>query len=162
MPSTHKKVVVRKLNRDSLSGYVAPDFIVENRVEVLNTSGNVVQIELADIKGIFFVREFGDSEAPARKTFTTRPRSEGLWVRMRFRDNEVMEGMMPNDLAQLSPAGFFVNPPDTRSNTQRIFVPRAALTEIKVIAVIGGHPRKRKAVAGDERQREMFEEEHLA
>jgi hypothetical protein len=162
MPSTHKKVVVRKLNRDSLSGYVGSDFIVENRVQVLNQAGNVVQIDLADIKGVFFVREFSDSEAPARKTFTSRPRSEGLWVRMRFRDNEVMEGMMPNDLGQISPAGFFVNPPDTGSNTQRIFVPRTALTEIKVLAVIGAQPRKRKAAASDERQREMFEEEHSA
>jgi hypothetical protein len=162
MSSTHKKVVIRKLNRDTLSGYVGSEFIVEDRVEVLNTSGNVVQIDLADIKGVFFVREFGDSEAPARKTFASRPRSEGLWVRMRFRDNEVMEGMMPNDLAQVSPVGFFVNPPDTRSNTQRIFVPRTALTEIKVLAVIGGQTRKSKAAAADERQREMFEEEHPA
>jgi len=162
MASTHKKVVVRKLNRDSLNGHVSADFLVEDRVELLNTSGNVVQIDLVDIKAIFFVRGFDDFEAPARKTFTTRPRSEGLWLRMRFRDNEVMEGMMPNDLAQLSPAGFFVNPPDTRSNIQRIFVPRTALTEIRVLAVIGGQSRKRKAAASDARQREMFEEGHLA
>ncbi len=161
MASTHKKVVVRKMNRDSLRGYVAPEFLVENRVELLNTSGNVVQIDLADIKGVFFVREFGDFDVPVRKTFTTRPRSEGLWVRMRFRDNEVMEGMMPNDLAQISPSGFYVNPPDTRSNIQRIFVPRTALTEIRVLAVIGGTMRKRKLTA-DERQAEMFEEEHSA
>ena len=162
MPSTHKKVVVRKLNRDALNGYVGSDFIVGNRVQVLNTAGNLVQIDLADIKGVFFVREFGDSEAPARKTFAARPRSEGLWVRMRFRDNEVMEGMMPNDLGQISAAGYFVNPPDSGANTQRIFVPRTALTEIKVLAVIGAQPRKRKAAAADARQREMFEEEHPA
>ena len=161
MASTHKKVVVRKLNRDSLNGHVAADFLLEDRVELLDTSGNLVQINLADLKAIFFVRDFEDFEAPARKTFTTRPRSEGLWLRMRFRDGEVMEGMMPNDLAQLHPAGFFVNPPDTRSNIQRIFVPRSALTEIKVLAVIGGQARKGKA-ATDARQREMFEEENLA
>jgi hypothetical protein len=161
MASTHKKVVVRKLNRDSLSGYVASEFLVEERVELLNTSGNLVQVDLADIKGVFFVRDFADLDAPARKTFTTRPRSEGLWIRMRFRDNEVMEGLMPNDLAQLHPAGFFVNPPDTRSNIQRIFIPKSALTEIRVLAVIGGQTRKRKPSA-DERQREMFEEEPSA
>ena len=62
-----------------------------------------------------------------RKTFTTRPRTEGLWVRLRFKDNDVMEGMMANDLTQVSPDGFLINPPDTRSNTQRIYVPRSAL-----------------------------------
>jgi hypothetical protein len=158
MSSTHKKVIVRKLNRDVLSGYVASNFIVDGRLELLNTSGNLVTLDLADIKGVFFVREFSDSEGLTRKTFTTRPRSEGLWVRLRFRDNDVMEGMMPNNLTQFSPDGFLVNPPDPRSNTQRIFIPRSAVTEMKVLAVIGGLPRKRVAPS-DERQQEMFEEE---
>jgi len=107
------------------------------------------------------VREFGDTVIPARKTFTTRPRAEGLWVRLRFRDNEIMEGLMANDLNQASPAGYLVAPPDTRSNTQRIFVPRAALSEMKVLAVIGAQQRRRKPTAADDRQREMFGEEHL-
>jgi hypothetical protein len=160
MPSTRKKVIVRKMNRDSLSGYVASSFITAGQLEVLSTAGNVVVLELADIKGVYFVREFHESETLSRKTFAARPRSEGLWVRLRFRDGEIMEGMMPNDLAQSSPAGFLLNPPDTRSNTQRIFVPRTALTELKVLAVIGATPRLRKPTPIDERQREMFGEEH--
>ena len=35
-----------------------------------------------------------------RKTFANRPRTEGLWVRLRFVDNDVLEGMMPNELTQ--------------------------------------------------------------
>jgi hypothetical protein len=162
MPSTHKKVIVRKLNRDSLPGYVGSNFIFEDKLELLNTAGNVMLVDLSEIKAVYFVRDFGESVVPARKTFTTRPRAEGLWVRLRFRDNEIMEGMMANDLVQASPAGYLVSPPDTRSNTQRVFVPRAALTELKVLAVIGAQPRKRKPASADERQREMFEEEHPA
>ena len=53
MPSTHKKVIVRKHDRDSVSGYVAPaDFVVEGKLELLNTSGNVVAIDLRDIKAV--------------------------------------------------------------------------------------------------------------
>src|ERR1700755_2268803 len=122
MPSTHKKVIVRKMDRDSVSGYVSPtQFLQDGKVEVLNTSGTVIAVDLREIKGMYFVREFGDSESLTRKTFTSRPRSEGLWVRLRFRDNEVIEGMMPNDLLQEGTEGFFIIPPDTRSNTQRIF-----------------------------------------
>jgi hypothetical protein len=161
MPSTHKKVIVRKMNRDAVSGYVSSNFVADGKLELLNTEGNVVLIDLADIKGVFFVREFTDSETLTRKTFTTRPRAEGLWVRLRFRDNEVLEGLMSSDLMQASPAGFLINPPDVRSNTQRIFVPRSAITELKVLAVIGGQQRRRKAVSSDERQRKMFDEEHL-
>jgi hypothetical protein len=156
MSSTHKKVIVRKLDRDSLNGYVAPaDFIRDGKLEVLNTSGNVVSIELKDIKGIYFVRDFGDSDSPVRKTFTSRPRTEGLWVRLKFKDNEVIEGMMPNDLAFTMAEGYLINPPDLRSNTQRMFVPRTSVESLIVLAVIGT-PRKHKTP--DIRQVPMFGE----
>ena len=127
MATTHKKVIVRKMDRDSVNGYVGAVFISDGKLELMNTAGNVVAIELHEVKGVYFVREFGDSESLTRKTFTSRPRVEGLWVRLRFRDNEIIEGMMPNDLLHEGSEGFSIIPPDTRSNTQRIFVPRAAL-----------------------------------
>ena len=108
MPSTHKKVIVRKMDRDSVSGYVAgAQFVNEGKLELLNTAGNVMAIDLREIKGVYFVREFGDSESLTRKTFTSRPRSEGLWVRLRFKDNEVLEGLMPADLTQDLPKDFW-------------------------------------------------------
>ena len=85
MASTHKKVVVRKLDRDSVQGYLPPaNFISDSKLEILNTAGTAIRIELSEVKGVFFVREFGDSESLQRKTFTSRPRTEGLWVRLRW------------------------------------------------------------------------------
>lgn len=157
MSTTHKKVIVRKLDRDTVNGYVSAAFIADGKVEVLNTAGNVVAVDLRDVKGIYFVREFGDSESLTRKTFTSRPRTEGLWVRLRFRDNEVIEGMMPNDLVQDASQGFSIIPPDTRSNTQRIFVPRTALVEMTVLAVIGERKSQRRGRRPDDtRQVSMF------
>jgi len=161
MPSTHKKVTVRKLDRDSLNGFVSSHFINDGKLEMLNTAGNLVTVDLKEIKCVFFVREFGDADELNRKTFTTRPRTEGLWVRLRFKDNDQLEGMMPNDLTQFMPEGYLVNPPDTRSNTQRIFVPRSALTELTVLAVIGGPASRRRKPAEkplDTRQVPMFTE----
>jgi len=63
---------------------------------------------------------------------------------------------MPADLTQSTPEGFLVNPPDQRSNTQRIFVPRTALESLTVLAVIGA--TRRKHPAQDQRQVPMFEE----
>jgi hypothetical protein len=141
-----------------MNGYVSPaNFVREGKLELLNTSGNVVTIDLRDIKVVYFVREFGDSDAASRKTFTSRPRTEGLWVRLKFKDGEVLEAMMPNDLTQSSADGFLVNPPDLRSNTQRIFVPRTALESLTVLAVIGATRRRRKGV-DDGRQVPMFGE----
>jgi hypothetical protein len=160
MPSTHKKVVVRKIDRDSVNGYVAPaNFIHEGKLELLNTAGNVIAIELREVKVVYFVREFGETESPSRKTFTTRPRTEGLWVRLRFKDGDVVEGMMPNDLAQNSAEGYLINPPDLRSNTQRMFVPRGALESLTVLAVIGAARRRRRGLPSDTLQVPMFGEQ---
>jgi hypothetical protein len=156
MPSTHKKVIVRKMDRDSVSGYVSPAaFVNEGKLELLNTSGTVIAMDLREIKGVYFVREFGDSESLTRKTFTSRPRSEGLWVRLRFKDSEVLEGLMPADLSHTMPEGFLVSPPDQRSNTQRIFVPRTALESLTVLAVIGASRRGKRPE--DQRQVTLFE-----
>ena len=159
MPSTHKKVIVRKMDRDSVSGYVAPAaLVVEGKIEVLNTSGTVIGIDLREIKGVYFVREFGDSESLTRKTFTSRPRTEGLWVRLRFKDGETLEALMPSDLAQTPLEGFLLNPPDQRSNTHRIFVPRSSVESLTVLAVIGASKRPRQPGPSDVRQVPMFQE----
>ncbi len=161
MPSTHKKVIIRKMGRDSISGYVSPtQFIVEGKLELLNPSGKVVQIGLDEVKSVDFVRDFSDPSGPSRKTFTTRPRTEGLWVRLRFADNDVLEGMMPNDLVQVTSEGYLITPPDTRGNIQRIFVPRSALEEMTVLGVIGRPESRRKAAAADDaRQERLFTEQ---
>jgi Family of unknown function (DUF6982) len=145
MASTHKKVIVRKIDRDTIQGYVASsEFLADGKMELLNTAGNVVLIDLAQIKSVYFVRDFADSSSLLRKTFTSRPRVEGLWVRLRFRDAEMFEALMPNDLTQLRAEGFFLNPPDMRGNVQRIFVPRSALSELTVLAVIGPSVKRRR------------------
>ena len=142
-----------------MNGYVASaSFIVDGKLEMLNTAGQVVGIDLKDIRCVYFVREFGETDLLARKTFTTRPRTAGLWVRLRFKDNEMLEGTMPSDLTQSPAEGFLINPPDLRSNTQRIFVPRTALAAVAVLAVVGAQKRKRRDVA-DEIQEKLFEEQ---
>jgi hypothetical protein len=158
MATTHKKVIVRKMDRDSVNGYVGAAFISDGKLELMNTAGNVVTVELREVKGVYFVREFSDPETLTRKTFTSRPRVEGLWVRLRFRDNEVIEGMMPNDLLQEGNDGFLIIPPDTHSNTQRIFVPRSALLEMTVLGVIGDKKSGRRGQRPEDvRQVPMFQ-----
>jgi hypothetical protein len=158
MPSTHKKVIVRKRGRDSISGYVSPaNFVVKGMLELLNPSGKVVMIDLEEVKSVDFVRDFGERAGTGRKTFTSRPRTEGLWVRLKFTDNDVLEGMMTNDLTQMIPEGYLITPPDTRSNIQRVFVPKSALQEMCVLGVIGGAESRRKP-AKDTGQERLFTE----
>jgi hypothetical protein len=78
-------------------------------------------------------------------------------VRLKFNDNDVLEGMMPNDLIQIAAEGYLITPPDTRGNIQRIFVPKSALEELNVLAVIG-HAQARRKRAEDARQVGLFTE----
>src|SRR5256885_1932013 len=80
-------------------------------------------------------------------------------VRLKFKDNETTEALMTNDLTQNVAEGYTVIPPDTRANTQRIFVPRTALDSLTVLAVIGGPAgRRKKAAAVPAGQEELFQE----
>jgi hypothetical protein len=153
MSVSRKKVIVRKLSRDWLSGYLPPSaFVVQEQAEMLDLSGKLVSVQMAEVKWICFVRDFqsGDASQPERllrKTFVTRPRSEGLWIRARLKDNDLIEGLAPNDLTLLEGEGIFLVPPDTRSNTQRIFLPRQAVAELDILAVIKTGARRAAAEA---------------
>jgi hypothetical protein len=69
-----------------------------------------------------------------------------------------MEGMAANDLSLLGLEGLLLTPPDTRSNTQRIYVPRSALTGLQVLAVIGGQSRRKSAsLPLDSQQKYLFQ-----
>jgi hypothetical protein len=151
MPSSRKKVIVRKLSRDWLAGYLPPaDFVHRGQIEILDLGGKVVALSLNDLKWICFVRDFnsGEPDNPERllrKSFAGRPRSEGVWLRLRLTDADLIEGLATNDLTLLDPSGVFLTPPDIRSNTQRIFVPRPAIAELTVVAVITSPARRKPA-----------------
>jgi len=85
-----------------------------------------------------------------RKTFAGRPRGEGLFVRVRLKDGDLIEGLAGNDISLVTSDGLFLTPPDLRSNTQRLWLPRAAVEELEVVAVIGG--AKKKVVVPEEEE----------
>jgi hypothetical protein len=72
-----------------------------------------------------------------RKTFLSRPKLDGLWVRLKFRDGDLMEGIVANDLLDMLDTGVQLTPPDLNGNSLRLFIPRTALTEMKVLGVVG-------------------------
>ena len=144
--STTKKVVVRRFDRESIPAFVnLGNFIQSEFVEILLVSGSTQQVPHREIKSIAFVKDFDPPRGQTeQKTFNSRPKIEGLWVRMRFRDGELYEGLLANNLAQVESAGFYVTPPNSSANVHRLFVPRAALDEMLVLAVVGGKSAKQK------------------
>jgi hypothetical protein len=144
--STTKKVLIRRFDRESVAGFAMPSsYLRPAGVEILTPEGNFVVVPYPDVKSVDFVRDFLAPTEPERKFFNTRPKMTGLWVRVEFRDGDVMEGIIPNNLMQLETQGFTVIPPDPMSQHQRMFLPRTALKSVAVLGVVGS-PLTRKRV----------------
>ena len=142
-----------------LRGYLNPARLGQvDPVDVLTPDGEHVEVPMGKIRAIYFVREFTDDFEPERKAFLSRPKLDGLWVRLRFPDGETLEGVIPNDLLSLLDNGLQITPPDLNSSTDRIFVPRSALAEVTVLGVVGIARRKPAAAAAAVAQPRLFNE----
>lgn len=140
--------MVALVDRKTLRGYLNPTQLGRtDPVDLLTPDGEHEQIPLSRVRAIYFVREFSNDYEPERKAFLSRPKLDGLWVRLRFNDSETLEGVVPNDLLSLLDNGLQITPPDLNSTTDRIFVPRSALSEVTVLGVVGIARRKPPAPA---------------
>jgi hypothetical protein len=151
MSSSRKKTIIRKISREWVQGYVSSSgFTHQGKLELLDLSGKVLLISNEEIKWVCFVRDFnsGEYENPERllrKTFSGRPRSEGVWLRLQLRDGDAIEGLAENNIGLVDSDGIFITPPDTRGNTQRLWIPRTSLAELEIVAVVGNTTRKKPA-----------------
>lgn len=134
---------MRFLNRSVLRGYLNPSKLGDaETVELLTPEGEQRSFALKDVRSIYFVRDFADDFEPERKAFLSRPKLDGLWVLLKFRDEDTIEGVVPNDLLSLLDRGVQITPPDLHGTTLRIFIPRTALTQMTVLGVVGIARRK--------------------
>ena len=160
MASQRKPVIVRKFSRDWMAGYARPSFDQESaELEILDPAGKVLRIGWDTVKWVCYVRDLPSSPAdnPERllhKRFAVRPRAAGLWLRMTLNDGDELEGLAANDRSLIDGPGLLLTPPDQRSNTQRIFVPRQAIQALQVVSLIGAAKRRPEAEA----QPELFGE----
>lgn len=169
MASSHKKVLVRRFTGDVLPGYLpVSSFVHEDTVRLLDLTGRVLPVSLAEIKYISYVRDFNlnDTVTPEglmRRSFLARPRSEGVWLRLTFRTGDTLEGLAPADQILLDDViqdlGLHLTPPDIRSNTQRLYVPRTSITHLQFLAVITSPSRRKVAPISpaESLQNDLFE-----
>lgn len=149
MASARKPVIVRKFSRDWCAGYADPGLGQHGtELEILDTTGKVLRIGWDQVKWVCYVRDLpgatADAANPERllhKRFSVRPRAAGVWLRMTLNDGDELEGLAANDLSLVTGAGLLLTPPDTRSNTQRIYVPRQAMQTLEVVSLIGASRR---------------------
>ncbi len=159
MSAARKPVIVCNLTRDWCAGYAIANPAEENSdLELLDSAGKLRRIPWSQVKWVCYVRDFlsegsgtafaNDGAQPERllrRKFSTRPRIAGVWLSLLLADGEELEGVAANDRSLIDGVGLLLTPPDTRSNTQRVFVPRAAIRELTILGVISaavpGRPR---------------------
>jgi hypothetical protein len=164
MTTARKPAIVRKFSRDWVAGYVPPDPVQDgSELEVLDPAGKIIHFNWDQIKWICYLRDLGaaanDPANPERllqKKFRTRPRTIGVWVRITLADHDLLEGIVANDASLIQGSGLMLTPPDTRSNTQRIFVPRQAIEALEVVGLIGSSEKRRARHMVPEDQASLF------
>ena len=157
--STTKRALIRRFEKETLAGYVNPlSFLQPAGIELLSAEGQVATIPYAEIRTLSFVRSFEQGSETERHVFQTRPKMEGLWVSFLFRDGEILQGVMPNNLLQVEPYGFTVVPPDSLGNIQRVFVPRTAVQSVEVLGVVGSPLHRRKGKPVPKEQISLFDQ----
>ena len=172
MAAAQKKVIVRTFAATLAWGYLPQGgFARSTGIDLMAIDGRVSTLPINQIKTISYVRDFNlddslDPERIGRKSFPARPRGDGIWIKLTFRDDDFMEGLATFDLgfvdSMLEDGGIFMRPPDARANTQRVFVPRTSLRSVEVLGFVTA-PSKRAAEKSADRvnletQTELFGE----
>ena len=105
------------------------------RIRRLN-SDVVEEISVKDAKAVFYVNCFdGDSRHKPLNFHTRAPIVQGIWMRLQFRDGEVMEGIVCNSIRYLIDPGFFILPTDPESNNKFVYVAKSWLTDHRVLGM---------------------------
>ena len=135
--AVYNKVVVRFRDGHLLKGSTA-DFVPnKDRFHLSPTdapsAAKPMELRFAEIKALFFVREFAGKPRPQKDPVDAPPAAPGAGrgIRVMFQDGEILvgttNGYQPNRL------GFFVVPADPESNNERCFVISSAAVQVSLL-----------------------------
>jgi len=110
--------------------------LLPEQVELRLLNGGTVTVQLGQAKAVFFVNAFaGQPDYKELRFFKNVPEFPGLWVRLRFADQEVTEGLVQNSLRLLVHPGFFLKPPDPQSNNHMVYALKKHLISFEVLGL---------------------------
>lgn len=97
-------------------------------------AGTTLEINLAEVKALLFVRDHKGDAYYEEVRFFSRSEAPHLWVRVRMRDGELIEGRTENNIALLLQPGFWLWPVDSFSNNLLVYIPKSSVIEFHVMA----------------------------
>lgn len=131
------KVVARFKGGKLLKGYTHDFFPNKESFHLTADEGGgseeVLEIKLADLKALFFVKSLGgDKDYREIKEFADAGERhlQGIKIRVEFFDGEVLSGMSLG--YNKNKPGFFIIPVDSDSNNERIYVVASSLKAVQI------------------------------
>jgi len=134
--SGRHKLVIQTKAGSVVRGYLKSQSLARGKLYVTTLESQDIAVDVEKLKAIFFVRDFdGDKKYFEQKLLEEEPERKGLRVRIRFEDNETMEGVTDNSLELIQSPGFFFWPADAGANNALIYIVKSALVGFKIIGV---------------------------
>ena len=134
------RVVAEYANGQIIKGYTLNFFPHKDRFHVIpieKPSEKPIEVLINQLKAVFVVKDFnGDPQYTERKGYMEGDTPYGTTLEVTFKDDEVVVGSgMGIDLKR---QGFFISPPDPKSNNLRVFVVCAAVKRIRQLLLKTG------------------------
>jgi hypothetical protein len=124
------KVVARFKDGTFKKGTTSDFFPNKSDFHLTSTDGSTVEINIEQLKAIFYVKDFtGDKDR--NDTYEDTVPGGGRKIEVEFFDGEMMIGFSQGYSANRP--GFFVIPADTKNNNERIFVISSATKKVSFL-----------------------------
>jgi hypothetical protein len=129
--TTGNEVVLRyrdgDLTRCTLTREFTPlDFAVEAKAD----GGEPLQVNISDLKAIFFLKDPGRREAEIHIGATVGEPRSGALARVEFFDGEIVHGLVQE--YRMENSGFFLYPTSPESNNEMVFVVARAINTLSL------------------------------
>ncbi len=137
--STAKHLILYRFDRQPVEALVHADaYLLAAGIEVMLRDGNLQIIDYKSVKALCFAADGAPADLFTTPTsFERRPKTPGLWVSFRLRDDAVLEGVLPHNMLEWPEQGYFLTPPRANSYRQRVFLPRQAVRETALLGLVG-------------------------
>jgi hypothetical protein len=118
------KVVARFKDNTIKKGTTNDLFPNKSQFHLEESNGEIVEINIEDLKAVFFVKEFEGNKLH-EKSYNDEIGGAGRKMRVRFLDGETIVGYTLG----YSPdrQGFYLTPADVQGNNERIFIVKSAI-----------------------------------
>jgi len=130
------KIVIRYAGGKVLKGYTQNFFPNKPVFHVLplekEKTNQLVEINVKDLKAVFFVRDFvGNKHYKEKKFYPQGAKPQGRVIEVSFKDGEVLVGSTTG--YDPTRSGYFLFPADPQTNNIKIFVVSTAVVKVRQI-----------------------------